>query len=229
MTVELLLPGRNKPAPKPPSRIALDMAFGVGAGVVLGDKSRYRSHGAITTAVWAAGVHGNCLDFELANPDYVVIPAAHTQLGFTTEDFSAIVRLRLESRAAHLYVINRYTAVAGGWWLSIMSNGRLRFGTGQGGPLQFSDSAVGEILINTWYTIGFSRAGASGLVYKDGLDITAAPAVHIDPTVVNVHTTLCIDADLITLPLDGLVEFVRIFRGVALQPSEHLAWHNALA
>ena len=94
MSTKILLPREIIPPFHLRDFVKLDMAFGVGAGATLFDKSRYRSHGAIITATWAAGVHGYCLDFVLATPDFVTIPAAHTQLDFTAQAFSIVLRAR---------------------------------------------------------------------------------------------------------------------------------------
>lgn len=229
MTVELLLPGRRISAPKMPSRIALAMAFGVGAGAVLGDKSRYRSHGAITTATWQYGLHGFNLEFNQANPDYVTIPAAHTQLNFTAEDFSIIARIFIDSLAVGRTIFTRGLANVDGYRLIVFSTGILDFRTFQTPATQISSSAAGAIVIGAWYTVGISRNGASVRVYRNGIDVTATVGVHIDPLTCARSAKIGIRDDLVANPFDGHIEFLRIFRGVALQASEHLAWHNALA
>jgi len=217
------------PAPVRPSYEVLDMAFGVGAGTTLFDKSRYRSHGAITTATWAAGLHGYCLNFVAANPDYVVIPAAHAQLDFTVEDFSIITRVYVDILAVTSALINRGQFNASGYRLIITPINALEFTTFQAGPSQTSASAAATIVAATWYTLGMSRAGASVRIYINGLDATVAAGVHNNP-LTNVRDAVIGTYDnLAAWQLDGRMEFLRIFRGVALQPSEHLAWHNFLA
>lgn len=229
MAVELLLPKQRKPAPGPPERIALDMAFGAGNPAILGDKSRYRSHGAITTATPAAGLHGYCLDFEFANPDYVTIPNAHTQLGFVAEDFSIIARIRPESLVTWHHFIMRGDTSTDGWAFYCRNDGRVQFSTFQALARQDTLGGVANIAINTWYTIGMSRAGATVTLYVNGIDITIVPAVHINPLPSPQDCRICSSTPAGTFTFDGLMEFMRVFRGVALTLSEHLAWHNALA
>ena len=229
MAVELLLPGRRVPAPKPPSYLALAMAFGVGAGTSLYDKSRYRSHGAITGASWAAGVHGYCLDFNAALPSYVEIPAAHTQLEFTAEDFSIIVRVNFDALAAFEKVFIRGLFNTDGYLLHVDRTGLILLATNQALANQCSFSNAGMIVPGTWYTIGCSRSGAVGKVYRNGVDITTTSAVHINPATCARTAKIGIDDNKVDSPVDGKIEFLRIFRGIALQASEHLAWHNALA
>jgi len=229
MAVEMLLPGRRIPAPKPPSYLALDMAFGVGNPAILGDKSIYRSHGTIVGAVPAAGVHGYCLDFDPTIPSYVVIPAAHTQLDFTSEDFSLISRVYIDSLAVSRELFCRGLANVDGYYSYIHDTGRLDVQTCQTPGVQSSRSSPGGIVIGTWYTLGWSRTGASIRTYVNGLDDTTVAGVHIDPLTSARSAKIGIYDNLIGSPYDGRMEFLRIFRGIALQPSEHLAWHNALA
>jgi len=228
MPVELLLPGRKVPAPPMPSYVKLAEAFGVGAGTDLFDKSRYRSHGAITGAAWAAGVHGFCLDFNPATPSYVLIPAAHTQLNFIADDFSIIARIYVDDLTIHRSVFVRGVWDDDGWLFTIRSAGQMRFMTFQALANQFTQSAAADIVIGTWYTVGFSRAGANARVYRNGVDVTAVPGVHINPATCARSAKIGIWDDVLTQPFDGKIEFLRVFGGIALAASEHLAWHNAL-
>jgi len=227
--MSLLLPKVRAPVPKRPSYEVLNMAFGVGAGATLFDKSRYRSHGTITTASWAAGLHGYCLDFNPANPDYVAIPAAHTQLDFTSEDFSLIARVYIDDLTAIRTIFNRGQRNNDGYHLWVHNNGRLMFETSQALALQTSHSCIGSVVTLAWYTIGCSRTGASARLYLNGVEDTLVAAVHINPLTSARNTAIGISSDLVTWPVDGKIEFLRIFRGIALATSEHLAWHRALA
>jgi len=213
----------------PPSRVGLNLAFGAGNAAILGDKSRYRSHGAITTAVVAAGLHGLCLDFDPTTPDYVIIPAAHTQLNFIAGDFSIIARVRFDSLAVNREIFCRGLFTATGYDFLAFSTGQIVFRTWQALGNQESRSSVGSIIINTWYTAGISRTGASVRVYVDGIEDTFLAGVHINPVTCARSAKIGIYEDLATFPYDGRIEFLRVFGGIALQPSEHLAWHNALA
>ncbi|GAI66611.1 unnamed protein product, partial [marine sediment metagenome] len=129
--MDLLLPKVEAPVLPMPSYVKLAMAFGVGAGATLFDKSRYRSHGAITTATWAAGVHGYCLDFVPGNPDHVVIPAAHTQLNFIAEDFSIIARVNADDLTADREIFMRGELNVDGHEMKLRGGGGLDFFTYQ--------------------------------------------------------------------------------------------------
>lgn len=229
MIPELALPRGKILVPKPKSYIKLDMAFGVGAGTSLFDKSRYRSHGAITTATWAAGLHGYCLDFVAANPDYVVIPAAHTQLNFTAEDFSIVMRVKADLLPGLSWLFARGRIANDGYYVVFDNTGVVNFYTIQGAANQITISNAALIVAGAWTTVGVSRAGASVRLYKNGVDDVAIAGGHIDPRTSARSAKIGVHDDLATFPLDGKIEFLRIFGGIALAASEHLAWHNALA
>lgn len=229
MPVELLLPRVKVPVLPMPTYVKLAEAFGVGAGASLFDKSRYRSHGAITTATWAAGLHGYCLNFVAANPDYVLIPAAHTQLDFTSQDFSMIARFNNDD----FTLLNRRILQRGAW----NANGYTWILTAGGGHTFITyNLAAGQrtdsnfiMVNNTWYTVGFSRSGAVVRVYINGVDQTAVPGVHINPVTCPTGAFIGADSAVGANAFDGRIEFLRIFGGIALSASEHLAWHRALA
>jgi len=227
--LELLLPKFRAPVPKHPSYEVLDMAFGVGAGATLSDKSRYRSHGNIIGAVPAVCVHGLGLDFDPTVPSFVMVPGAHAQLDFTAEDFSMVVRLNADSLVGNRCIIERGQINTSGYIVGITAAGEIYFYTSQAMANQFSNSSVGDIVVGNWYTVGLSRTGVSIRIYVNGVDVTLVAAAHIDPVSTANNAYIGIRQGMLNWPFDGRIEFFRIFRGIALQTSEHLAWHNFLA
>jgi len=226
---DLILPKRGIAVPEVPSYIKLDMAFGLGSGTTLFDKSRYRSHGTIYGADWAAGLHGYALDFDAASRDYVLILSRYTQVDFTSEKYSIIARIYPTSLATQRFIITRRIASVSGWDFRIQIDGRISAFTTQAGANQQSHSAVGDITTNSWFTVGLSRNGASIRLFVNGVDKTTTAATHIDPATSGALCLIGIYQDGATYPFDGKIEFLRIFGGVALSTSEHLAYHNALA
>jgi len=229
MVTELFVPERKIVVPKPPSYLALDMAFGIGAGATLFDKSRYRSHGSILGASWAAGLHGYCLDFNPATPSYVSIPADYDQLDFTSEKFSIIARLLIDDFSAHssLYSKGRYNQH--GHEIYIRTNGDVAFRTFQTGASQVSSCGAGTISSDTYTTLGLSRDGEDVYLYKNGVDATAAHGTHIDPLSTSYDFNIGAQWDKAGQPFRGKIEFFKVFRNIALPASALLAWHNALA
>ena len=202
--------------------------FSIGAGSVLPDLSRYKSHGAITGASWADGLHGKCLDFDPLIPSYVEIPKEYTQLNFTSEDFSFIARIYIDDLTANRRVFTRGLGYTDGYALHIRSTGAVWFDTDQASEMQLTASAVASIASGAWYTLGVSRAGASGIIFINGVDSNTTVGVHENPTSNSRTAKIGIYDDLSGEPFDGKIEFLRVFGGIALSEADHLAWHNAL-
>lgn len=226
----LWLPQRGPivPVTRPPSYFKLLIAFGLGIGATLFDKSRYRAHGSIEGADWATGAHGYALDFDSSVPDYVEIPAAYDHLDFTSEPFSCVARVYVDSLASSRLVVQRATWLTAGWAFYIADTGTLNLLTMKSTGWKQSNSGVGDISTGAWFTVGFSRSGTSVTLYKNGVDVTSTADTHADPDSVSTTTLIGIRDNLTGLPFDGKIEFLAIF-GVSLATSEHLAWHNALA
>lgn len=226
---EFLTPTRKIITPRLPSHIKLDMAFGLGTGTTLFDKSRFRSHGTITGAEWATGAHGYCLDFDSSVYDHVSIPSTHTQLDFTSEAFSLVIRAYVESVSAHMGLFSRYEWAVDGYALLLLQAGYLYFVTEQSEAEQSSQGNIGDISAGNWYTFGVSRDGATVTLYQNGVDITAIHGTHLNPATCNRAAKISVLGDFNAYAFDGKIEFLRIFGGIALSASEHLAYHNALA
>jgi len=225
---DLILPKRGIESLELPSYVKLDMAFGLGSGSTLFDKSRYQSHGTISGASWAAGLHGKALDFVIASKDYVEIPASYTQLNFTSEDFSIVIRIKFDlETAASRTIFVRGLLNTDGWWLYHYST-YVWFRTNQAAANQLTRSTSGTFPSNVWKTLGLSRSGTSVIIYSDGVDVNTVVGVHTNPATSARTAKVGVYDDKIVNHLDGKIEFLRIIGGVALTASEHLAYHNAL-
>jgi len=192
----------------------------------LEDASRFKSDGAITTATWVRLPSGFwVLDFDPIS--YVTIPAAHTQLDFTSEDFSMIFRVNTDSVAASevLWEKGLHNIEGVLFWISI--GGGLEIFTSQGAANQMTNTAFALIAINTWYTIGLSRNGASIRLYIDGVDVTNVAVAHIDPVTTVRTAKIGIRDNLAGNPFDGKIGFFRIYN-YELSPAEHWSWHQRL-
>lgn len=229
MVSDLFIPRRDFIVPKMPSYVKLDMAFGIGAGAQLMDKSRYRSHGTISGAAWATGAHGRCLDFDPTEPSYVEIAAADsTQLDFTSEDFSIVCRVYIDDLTGYRWIFSRGITNGDGYEFRInITDGIPYLNTNQSGAVQ--TTVGGTLTTGVWYTLGVSRDGAAVKIYANGVDVTSTSGTHIDPATSARSAKIGIYDNKVAFPFDGKIEFLRIFGGIALSASEHLAWHNALA
>jgi len=226
---DLLMPKRGIAVPEIPSYIKFDGAFGLGEGTLLGDKSRYRSHGTISGATWATGAHGKCLDFNAADKDYVEITPTPTQLNFTSEDFSLIARVYVDDLTDSKLIFDRSKPwVQDGYQMQANKDGSIRLYTSQDGATRYTASTT-IVSVATWYTFGISRVGAAVKTYINGVDRTSIIGTHIDPKTSSQTAVIGVAGDKVTWPFDGKIEFLRIFGGIALPAASHLAYHNALA
>ncbi len=229
MVTKLFVPDRKIVVPKPPSYLKLNMAMDGASASYLFDKSRYRSHGDITGASWATGLHGKALDFDPALPSYVEIAAAYDQLNFTSEAFSGIIRVKLDAWGTGTTLFIRGKFNTDGWWWFVDSTGRQYFYTLQTDANQATFGVNNAVAIATHYTLGFSRDGKAVKLYINGVDDTLTSGTHINPLTSARTAKIGVYDDLSIYPFDGKIEFLRVFGGIALPASAHLAWHNALA
>ncbi len=206
----------------------LDMYLSYGSGSKLLDKSPFHSHGDITTASWSPGLHHFALDFNQATPDFVEIPASHTQLNFISEDFSVILRVKLDSVTGNMVLLIRGSLDIDGYEFFVVNGGGCNFLTYQSGASQVSRMFGGTLTIDTWYTLGVSRSGTSIRVYKDGVDTTNEADTHINPTTSSKSMKVGISDNKSSSPIDGKIEFQRIFGGISLPATAHLWFHNML-
>ncbi len=202
------------------------------ADLVLTDKSRYRSNGDFRAAGqpdWVRLPSGLwVLDFNPDNPDYVEIPASHTQLNFTSEDFSLVARVKVDDLTTIRYLFTRGLINTDGWFTYILSNGQVSVFTNQAAAFQVSRSSAGAIVTGVWYTVGFSRAGASVRIYVDGVDDTDTVGVHIDPLTNARAAKIGVHDDLTQWPLDGKIAYLEIVK-YALSAGQHLKKHIELS
>lgn len=157
---------------------------------------------------------------------YVLIPASATQLNFTSGDFSIVMRVKPTDLSADNWLFDRAGAENGYFWF-ISAAGRMRFRTQQAGPVdQLTESGVGDIAINTGYTVGISRAGTSVKIYKNGVDTTQTSGTHIDPVTVSTTALIGIFSNLTSFDFIGTISDVAAWER-SLSTAEHLVAHNA--
>lgn len=119
--------------------------------------------------------------FNPVTPDrLVILAAASTDLNFTSGAFSGAMWIY-----PHAYG-NRYVMMKGaagtGWsfWI-VSSSPYLAFTTEQAGPAYQTSQGGAGLALNAWQLIGFTRSGASGRLYLNGVDTTTIAATHINP------------------------------------------------
>ena len=194
--------------------------------VTLIDQSRYKSHGTITGAGYVQEPSGLwVLDFNPAMPSYIEIPATATQLDFTSEDFSLVVRLKMDIiMDPAQFIFSRGTHAENGYLLQINLGGTVLFYTNQLAASQYSDTG-GIFLADVWYTIGVTRNGASVKIYSNGVDVTAISGIHINPATSAKSAKIGIHDNKINYPFDGKIEFLKIYN-YALTAGQQLIEHE---
>ena len=199
---------------------AFPMNEGVGSKIY--DIGPHRMYGGITGAVWTPDGRG--LDFNPATPSYVTIPAAYTQLDFTSEDFSIIARIYVDdlTSARYLFTSGRWQRDGYQFWLD--TNGRVLFDTSQNLANQTSACPNNSVATGSWFTVGVSRDGASVKLLVNGVDVTNLFGVHVDPLASARDRRIGTRYDGATNPFDGKIEFLRIFKR-ALSEEEHMIVH----
>lgn len=205
--------------------MALCMLLNENGGSRAMDISPYNANGALVGFGSPAKRPFNGLQFVAATPSYIEIPAAFTQLNFTSQNFSIIARIKLDALVTDRYIFDRAGYNIDGYRLVIVSTGALYFATYQTPGIQISSSSAGSIVIDTWYTVGLSRAGASARVFRNGVDITTTAGTHINPLTCARKTAIGIQTNLVSNPLDGKIEFLYVWGRRALTASEHKAIH----
>ena len=134
------------------------------------------------TPTWVSLANGlTVLDFVPGNPDYIDCPALDTvDLDFTAGDFSGLLGVYASLANRNVFIKGDF-GTANGWGFFVNGNSQANFYTVQAGPAS-QNTAGTAITLNTWYCIGFSRTGAVARIYNNGVDATAIPEAHVNPT-----------------------------------------------
>jgi hypothetical protein len=187
------------------------------SGSVAHDASRYLTHGTIVGASPTVGLIAGAYDFTPASYIEITCP----QLDFTSEDFSLLLRFKVDDLTTERQPFGRGKAEVDGWYIVIQPDGSIYFVTNQVAVRQFSISSVGSILVGNWYTVGFSRTGASIRIYVNGVDVTHSVGFHIDPLTCARSAKIGIYDNLFSYPFDGKIDHVIVFIR-ALTAADHL-------
>lgn len=169
-------------------------------------------HGA--TIAWVQVASGlTVMDLTAATPDWLDVGGvASGDFDFTSEDFAGAIWINLDALAA-TYLICRGLLNTDGWYFYVDANGALHVITNQAAASQDTFSSDGDVVINTWMLVGFSRSGDTVNIYKNGKDVTDTHGVHADPTATIIGRELHIGIydDEVSGPLDGSIWRPRIW------------------
>lgn len=183
---------------------------------------RYARTATVTGALWRP--NGRLFD----GGDYIEIPAADTELNFTSGAFSVVAGVYITSLAANTAIFTRSEAATEGYLTQVNTDGVFALYTLQGAANQATKSDVGAVVINTWYTLGWSRDGAAVKTYKNGIDVTDVAGVHVNPDTCDQKAYIGHRIDQATYKFIGTMSFVAVYSR-ALAAQEHLHIHNVMA
>lgn len=144
-------------------------------GASFKSKDAYGHLCTVTGALWS--LDGRTFD----GTDDRISCGNHTSLNLTSEDFSGMAWVNPTDLSATPFVISKGQTNVRGWGFYFDAGGRLIFSTSQSGAIQKTQTAMSTIVINTRYSIGFTRSGADARVYVDGIDVTNSAVSHINP------------------------------------------------
>ena len=121
------------------------------------------------------------LNFDPANPDYLVTAAAGcVDLDFTTGAFAGACWVRGDA-LGNRNIMTHGVHNTDGWYWTIDVVGAMILYTSQAGAFQSTTGSPGDIAIDTWRFVAFSRTGAAVTLSTNGVDVTTTAGTHIDP------------------------------------------------
>jgi len=122
------------------------------------------------------------LDFNLANPDRIIIAAAaSTGLDFTTGAFSGAVWIRPDAYG-NRYLMDKSNASTVGWsfWINAVTP-YIALSTYNAGPAIQTTYGAAALVLSAWQLVSFTRSGATVVIFLNGRPATVTAAAHIDP------------------------------------------------
>jgi len=191
------------------------------------DLSPYKAHGALTGFGDPPRRGFNGLQFTAATPSYIIVPAAYTHLDFTSEDFSLVARIKIDDLSGNRHIIIRGAGSEDGWDCFVYAAGNIAIRTNQAAAFQISISDNGDIVVDEWYTCGFSRAGASAIPYRNGEDVASDVGNHTDPLTSTHDTIIGAYNGMASNLFDGKMEYLYVFGKKALSALDHRAIHTS--
>ena len=121
------------------------------------------------------------LNFDAANPDYLLTAAAGaTDLDFTSGDFSGACWVRGDA-LGNRNIMTHGVDLTDGWYWYIFTDGSMYFVTNQAAARQISIGTAGDIVVDTWRFVTFSRTGAAVTLTTNGVDATTTAGTHVNP------------------------------------------------
>lgn len=138
------------------------------------------------------------LDCDATNPDFLDLAQAEsTDMDFTAGAFSLLGWFYFLDITLGPMLFCRGVLNVDGWYMNVLNDGSIRVYTNQAGDFQFSSTAAGAVVINTWYMIAATRLTDSVRIYVNGIDVTDTAGTHTNPLTANRELHIgCYDDEL---------------------------------
>lgn len=187
--------------------LRLAVPFFEGSGEIAHDLSGKDNHGTLHNVTWTSSEQGPVGSFNgsTSHSDHGNDPSLNITDAITIEAW--VKPINLDS---NVVIFCRGLSNVDGYYLYITNTGAIRFKTSQSGAFQESASGTGEIVINNLYYVVATRDGASGKLYKNGVDVTSLFATHLDPTTSNRTAKIGVYDSLIAY-FNGTIDKGRIY------------------
>ena len=170
-----------------------------------------------------------CAEFESDDSESLgATNALSSDMGFTTENFSISFWYNPESFLAIQVPIVRGSWDASGWLCHIDTTPKITFALNTSSTDGVIVSNTLTMSTGTFYMITMVRDGNTGYFYQDSIDITSDGSfdgINAETDTVQ-HFMIGRRADYSSFYLDGLIDDVIIWKGIALSPSEVLQLNN---
>lgn len=190
-------------------------------GAAIASKDAYATPLTPTGAFWTPdGWYFDGVDDKL-----IATGAASAHLDFTTEDFSAIVRMKVKALGKSQYLLYRANWNISGWIFFLDANEAVKLYTFNAGNV-LSQTPNGSLTDGAVHTIGFSKRGTSGRLYVDGVDLTDTVGAHT--AIVGTNEDLAIgdnSGGTAAGSLGDLLKAVAVWQRW-LSPQEHAELHH---
>ena len=165
------------------AELLLCLMMDEGVGIVPMDSAK--AHHAllnIGTPTWTNLANDlTTLDFNAANPDYIMCGAAAcVDLDFTAGDFSLACWFNADALGNRNFMTHGVHNVDGWYWF-LGAQGQVSLYTSQAGAFQVTTSANADVVIGQWRFLAATRSGADVRTYANGVDTTAVYGTHVNP------------------------------------------------
>lgn len=177
-------------------------------GSTVQDVSGYGNHGTFSanSPRWIQSINGPAVDFD--GVDESIALGNSGPWDFTSEDFSAIIRLKYDTSSSG-WVLGHGRTSNGGWNVDVDAN-RLSLKTYQSAAFQVTNTNI--LSADVWYHAAFVRTGADVAIYINGSSNIFSAGTHIDPDSYSANFNIGAFTISTLLEYEGDIDLVEIYK-----------------